>query len=264
MRTNALANRGADFGAKRPDVSRPRRTACARAIGVHVARVREHAALLAAVEPPSPPGARFERLHTALPRQRRRHAAPLQKREDAGGRRLAAGEVRGAKRADLRRERDAPGAFGDVQRLDAEAVAGDKERSLHAVPAGKREHAAHVREPRGAAARDQAQQDFGVAAGGKTLIVRFQVRAQRSVVVDFAVEHDVEPAVGRGHGLRAARAGIDDREPPVHQQDTGVRLLPDAGAVGPAVRQRPAERGGQRRDVGQTTLALYDAPEATH
>ena len=135
--------------ARRRRETRRRRSAapraCASDVGVRGAHVREHAALLAAVEPPAPPGARLEHLDAALPRQRRRDAAPRQKREDAGGRRSrrrARFAARSAPSSDANAMR--PRAGRDIQRLDAEAVAREEQRALRRVPAGEREHAADV------------------------------------------------------------------------------------------------------------------------
>ena len=67
-----------------------------------------------------------------------------------------------------------------------------------------------------------------------------QFRAQPSVVVDFAVEHDPKRSVHGPHRLSAGRAQIDNRQPPMGQTDALVSRHPQAGAVGPAANHRVA------------------------
>ena len=67
------------------------------------------------------------------------------------------------------------------------------------------------------AASNQSQDNVGVGVGVKGLARGLELRAQRAVVVDLAVEDDVVPAIRRRHRLVAARRRINDRQASMNQ-----------------------------------------------
>ena len=77
VRADAVAHRLADGVAERV-----RRQGTPAIVEVRVARVCERAAAPAAVLRVAPPAAGWNRFDITLPRERRRHTAPAQKRED--------------------------------------------------------------------------------------------------------------------------------------------------------------------------------------
>jgi hypothetical protein len=77
--------------------------------------------------------------------------------------------------------------------------------------------------------------DLGVGAGGKDMATRDHFVAQLDVIEDFAVEGDVDRAVGIGHRLLAAFQ-IDDGKPRMGQ--------PDIVGGKEALRVRPAMGDG--------------------
>ena len=258
VRADALAHGVSDGGAKLAfGLRRSRRRP------VRLARIREHAALARSIVP-APPRAGVERLDALLPGERRNDAAPRKKSEHAGGRRRAVDEPGGAKRGEFRRKRQSIAGRRDVQRLDPEAVAREHERAFGRVPPPEREHAAHARERRRAVAREQPQEHFGVAGRREPFAARLQFEPEVAVVVDLAVEDQMMPAVRRGHRLRAVRTEVDDRQPPMHQQDVvGVRG-PEPLAVGPAMGERVGEAAGDDRSIGDRPTCRHDAGDAAH
>ncbi|MNO99101.1 hypothetical protein D3C76_908660 [compost metagenome] len=103
--------------------------------------------------------------------QRRIDVAALQQRRQAGG------------------EAQALAGLRQVQRLDAEAVAGEEQAPAVALPDGEGEHAVEPWQQFGAPGVIALEQHFGVAAGEEAVAEGFQLRAQFRVVVDGAVEH---------------------------------------------------------------------------
>jgi hypothetical protein len=72
-----------------------------------------------------------------------------------------------------------------------------------------------------------------------------ELLAQRQVVVDLAVEDDLDAAVLVRHRLVRRRREVDDREPPEREPDLATGCDPQARPVGPAVHHRvahPSER----------------------
>ena len=105
---------------------------------------------------------------------------------------------------------------GDVERLDAEVVAGQGQPLLVTVPDGEAEHAVEPVERVGAPLREGLQHDLGVRVGREGATERLELAAQVEVVVDLAVVGDRVPAVGGVHRLLAV-GDVDDRQPPVRQ-----------------------------------------------
>ncbi len=142
----------------------------------------------------------------------------------------------GEQRLRLRREGQAVLQLGDIERLDAERVARQRQVVGAALVDGDRVHAAERLDIALAVAQPQMQRRLAVAAGGEPHLG--QCPAQLQVVVDLAVGDQRRRA--REQRLVAA-IQVDDGEAGVHQRhpaDHGV-----ASTVRPAMRERPHQRG---------------------
>ena len=195
------------------------------------------------------------RRHRAAPHPRRRCTGPTTnpfQSDRPDGPAIQAGMFQEAgcqDRPDLGREHQGPLAVGvrvvaQVERLDAERIAGQQEPARVVVPEREGEHPAQhphrVRRPE----REQAQHDRGVAGRLECLAGLLEVAPQILEVVDFAVEDD-RPIVATGavgHRLVACGRQVDDRETtvPQHAPDA-VRVrgaLPDTRAIRTTMRER--------------------------
>jgi hypothetical protein len=149
--------------------------------------------------------------------------------------------------------------LGEVQRLDAEAVAGEDEPAGPPLDEGEGEHAQEAVDaavaPLGVGLRD----DLRVARGEEAVAEALELRAQLVVVVDAAVEDD--GAAGRRIDERlGARVGeVDDLQAAMTERDRPGR--PRAGAIGAAPRhgRRHALDGG---DVGAVARAMLSGETA--
>lgn len=56
--------------------------------------------------------------------------------------------------------------------------------------------------------------------------------AQLKMVVDLAFEGDVVTPTSRSHGLRAARAQVEDGQPTVRRPESAKRVAPQPGVIG--------------------------------
>ena len=143
-------------------------------------------------------------------------------------------------------------SVGVIQRLDAERIAGEEQRTLQLVPDAESEHAAQVAHHVGAVLEIKAQQHLRVARRAEAVPALLQLSTQLAEVIDLAVEDDPQPAVGRGHRLRAGLTQVDDREPAMREPGTPVGRDPQPFAVRPAALHRLAHRkqlsalGGRR------------------
>jgi hypothetical protein len=195
-----------------------------------------------------------------------RHVAVADEAEERGAidRQLDVGVS--AQRGELRAEHEQPAVAGpaEVQRLLAEAIAGQGQRAIARVPHREREHPAQARQRGGhAPGLDRRQQDLGVGAAAEPRAASGQLGAQLAVVVDLAVEGDRQVARGRGHRLVAGRRQIDDCQAAEAQANRAVG--PRAAVVGAARRERRGHRAGQ----GLTARAIHavgvdEAGDAAH
>ena len=98
-------------------------------------------------------------------------------------------------RLDLGGEGEPPGLLGVEQRLLPEVIAREQQAAAAPVPDREGEHAAQPREHPLAVVLVQVDQHLGVAAGPELVAPGHQLAAQRLVVVDLAVEDDLDAAV---------------------------------------------------------------------
>src|ERR1051325_136014 len=143
---------------------------------------------------------------SGTPPVKKNHAAPAAVEEKAGraggidcARDMAAGEER------LHRRGGAEGGavVGNVERLDAVRVAPDEQPPPLRIPDREGEHAAQQLDHPLAVVPVQLEQYLGVARGAEADAEALQARAQLGVVVDLAVEDDVQPPRRIAHRLIA-------------------------------------------------------------
>ena len=79
------------------------------------------------------------------------------------------------------------------------------------------------------------------------------------VVVDLAVEHDLQRAVFVGHRLVRHRRQIDDRQPAVAEADAAVGGHPEPAAIGAAVDHRVAHPPDVRLGDGERGVIEREA-----
>src|SRR5689334_11857031 len=127
-----------------------------------------------------------------------------------------------AQRRDFGRERDASRPSGNVERLDPEPIARDRERPGRVVPNRQGEHPARAAQRLDSVAHDEREEDFRVRCGGEADAGPREVRTKVAIVVDLAVEDDGVPPVGGRHRLPACGCRVDDREAAVDQQHAAI------------------------------------------
>jgi hypothetical protein len=171
----------------------------------------------------------------------------------------------GKQRLHLRGEAQRAPVIGEVERLDAVGVAGEEHALKARVPDREGVHAAQRVEHRGAAALPEMQQHLGVGLGAEHRALRRELVAQRTVVVDLAVEDDAEPAVGALHRLVGDGAQVDDRQPAMAEADAALGAHPLARAVRSA-RGHAVARGAQLRRVDRRCVGGVgeDAVDPAH
>src|SRR5512136_1441938 len=101
----------------------------------------------------------------------------------------------GKHRLDFRSEQQTLRRQLVVQRLDAQAVARDEERSCVAIPDGKGEHAAQMLHTVRAVLLEKVNDGLGIAMRAVAVAARDELLAQGKMVINFAVEYDPERAV---------------------------------------------------------------------
>jgi hypothetical protein len=108
-----------------------------------------------------------------------------------------------------------------IKRLLAEAVAGEDQRFLLAVPQRQGEHADAVLQGLfDAPGLDRGEQGLGI---GMAAPRPRQPLAKLHVIVDLAIVDGHEPSAGRGHRLLAGGGEIEDGEPPVAERHLVLR-----------------------------------------
>src|ERR1700722_61519 len=140
-----------------------------------------------------------------------------------------------------------------VQRLDAQPIARREKLAALLVPYREGEHAHKLWQATLAVARQEVQQNLGVAVGMQW---RVNGRAQGVEIVELAVIG--EDMGAELHRLRACRSWIEDGEPAMREGNPG--RLPDAVAVGSAVRD--PRRHGLRRV--RASLPTDDSGDTAH
>ncbi len=168
---------------------------------------------------------------------------------------------------ELRAEQEGLPRGAVVERLLAEAIARQDERSLAAVPKPEGEHADRTLEgtaypPR----RYGREQDLRIAVPppSRRRARALQLGAQLGVIVDFTIERD-DPAARVGkHRLMPGRREVDDREPPVGQRRAGVLIDPHAVIVGAAPGNRVRHLARDALPGARACIACDEAGYSAH
>ena len=159
---------------------------------------------------------------------------------------------------DLRGEREPSGLLDVEQRLLPEMVPRREQPLLARVPESKCEHAAQVIQATVAIGFVEPDDHFAVALRDEAMPASFELPAQLLVIVDLAVAHEPDRALGVGERL-AAPQQVDDGQSPMTERGGTVPV--DALAVGAAVH----ERGQHPGDIGTLRLQpSHDARNTTH
>ena len=151
---------------------------------------------------------------------------------------------RGHDRLQLGGEHHALAPGHDVQRLDAERVAGEGDLVGGQVVDGEGEHAAEPPQAVRPPGAPGLEHHLGVGPRDEGGAQAFEVRAQLAVVVELAVVGERQPALDQR--LVGGRREVDDRQPQVTQDDAGARV----GALQDARRVRAAMTDPLHHDAG--------------
>ena len=144
----------------------------------------------------------------------------------------------GHERLGLGREVEAAFLLGIKEGLQPEPIACREEDAALFIPNSHCKLSPQVLKARGAEVLVQVERDFAVRARAEAVALRFEPLADALVVVELAVDDDVEAPVLAGD--RLVTFGVGDREEVVAQARASRGGDPDPLAVGAAV----AERGG--------------------
>ena len=109
----------------------------------------------------------------------------------------------------------------EIERLDAERIAGEETAPLHRIPNGEGEHApqpVHTGRP---VTGIEPEDDLGVGAGAEGFPKLLKLGAQRAVIINLAVKRDGETPVRRGHGLMAGGAEVENGQAGVDETTEG-------------------------------------------
>ena len=148
-----------------------------------------------------------------------------------------------------------------VERLDAEAVAGEHEPARVPLVDGEGEHAVEALRRVVPPGVPGLEDHFGVARGEEPVALGLELGAQLLVVIDAAVEHERQAELGIDHRLLAALGQVDDLEPPVAERHAPARH--DAFRVRPA-RGHGAGHGTQRLYRGRRAVERDLAAQTAH
>ena len=147
-----------------------------------------------------------------------------------------------------------------VERLDAERIAGGDHLVLRPVQEDEGEHAFQPLDHRLAPEEVALQDDLGVAGGAERDPRLLQLASQPPEVVDLAVVDQRAAAAGVGHRLVRLGRRVEDRQPAQHQGRPG--LAHDAAGIRAAVQDVPLHRLQKR--PGEHPAVLEQGHESTH
>ena len=146
----------------------------------------------------------------AVDRERRRNVLALEIERERVEVECVREPRKWSQRLQLRAEGERALVPGVVERLDAQVIAREEDLAAAAVPQSEREHAGDALEEPRPPRLPAVDQDLAVALRGKEMPRVGELAPQRAEIVDLAVEHDGDRAVGRHERLLAARESITD------------------------------------------------------
>ena len=151
------------------------------------------------------------RMWNVLQRQKSQHRLTIKSPRDAGYLQ---------QRFQLAGKRQSAVVKAIIHRFLAKPIASDHQSLLVAVPDGQSKHASQMLDEVQTMLLVQVHDDFRVAVGLELMPRAKQIGSQFEVVVDFAVEDNLDAAVFVPQRLRAA-SNIDDAESSVAKCDAG-------------------------------------------
>jgi hypothetical protein len=122
------------------------------------------------------------------------------------------------------------------QRLDPEPIAGEEHPVPGTVQDGKGEHAAQAGGHGRTLLLVEVHQHLGVGAAAEGVAPAPKLRSQLRMVIDLAVENDLDAAILVRHRLRTGRRQVQQGEPAMNQLAPGIGIV--AAAVGAAMSQQ--------------------------
>src|SRR3989442_9627862 len=148
-----------------------------------------------------------------------------------------------------------------VKGFDPEAITGQMEFLLLAVPDRHREHPVELAECGRAPFLKGLERQLGVRTGPEGHALRFEVALEFGEVVDFAVVDDGETPVIRSHRLVTLGGEIDDAQTRVPEARGGRDQGP--AVVGPAMTQAHGH-AGEGLGVDPSTGEVDDPADPAH
>ena len=120
----------------------------------------------------------------------------------------------GEQRLDFRRERDAAVVHAVIKRLDADPIPNQPQLTLARIPQRNRKHAAEAVQALDAPLLECVEDDFriGVIRLPRVPADGLELAADLGVVVNLAVEDDLQQTVLIAHRLVRDGRQVDDRE----------------------------------------------------
>jgi hypothetical protein len=115
------------------------------------------------------------------------------------------------------------------------AIAGEKKRVIPRIVQPEREHSGQPIETRRSPLAIRLKQNLGVATGSEPMATGFQLGAELAIIVNLAVEIDLQLPGGVAHGLMPAGGEIDYRKAAVRQPDSSIRRPPLPRVIGTAM-----------------------------
>src|SRR5262245_18719111 len=112
-----------------------------------------------------------------------------------------------------------------IERFHTQSIARDEQLLSPLVPDSKGKHPSQIVNTISAVLLIEMEDCFSVAMCLIDVTPGLELRAKISVVVDFAVEYDVQRAILIGHGLMAGRH-VDNTQTAVAQPDCTVQENP--------------------------------------
>ena len=180
---------------------------------------------------------------------------------ERGQRERAGSPAIGEQGLDLGAEHEALGVARDVERLRAEAVAGEKELTCLAVPDAEREDPVEPVEQALAPLLPPVDEHLAVALAAEPMSSGDQQAAQVPEVVDLAVVRDPDRLVLVGHRTTGRARQVDDREAPVCE--SGGPVDQHALVVRTSMRDR-SRRPAERDLVDRGAVATQHPDYAAH
>ena len=147
-------------------------------------------------------------------------------------------------RADVGAENQAFGPGVVIERLLAEAVAGERQQLFALVPDRQGEHPVQSLQRPGPPLAPRVQQHLTVPLGRECMTEASELIAKLAIVVDLAVERQVQAI--EVERLVRPWVQVDHRQ--TAEREAGRAVVPDPFVVGPAVRHG-ARHPGQRKLV---------------